>query len=58
MTVLRPTTALTGPGSIASLPAWRRVLLILACLIAYAAASAVLNAMPAVFAPRPTGAGR
>jgi hypothetical protein len=31
----------------------RRVLLVLACLIAYTVAAAVLNAMPAVFAPRP-----
>lgn len=50
---IRPTTALAGPASVSSLGLWRRIVLVLACLIAYAAAALVLRAMPAVFAPRP-----
>lgn len=50
---MTPTTALAGPISLSELSPWRRWLLVLACVIAYVVASAVLQTLPSLFAPRP-----
>jgi hypothetical protein len=51
ITIAPGVTPLIGPASLGALPVVRRVLILVACLIAYLAAAAVLNAMPTVFRP-------